>query len=142
MRHHGFSRSSLYKVTPEQALRNLLIDDHIKSNWTKAKELFDEFSQRVLELDPRIEIYPVKNYIGFIIENKNVIDIKIRESKLLLELLRVEPKDLIDPEKRTRYKARSFEYYNKHISEFDINNEYDINYALMLVKQVYKRFVE
>ena len=26
VRHHGFSRSSLYKVTPEQALRNLLID--------------------------------------------------------------------------------------------------------------------
>ena len=26
MRHHGFSRSSLYKVTSEQALRNLLIE--------------------------------------------------------------------------------------------------------------------
>ena len=26
MRHHGFSRSSLYKVTSEQAPRNLLID--------------------------------------------------------------------------------------------------------------------
>jgi len=26
VRHHGFSSSSLYKVTPEQAPRNLLID--------------------------------------------------------------------------------------------------------------------
>jgi hypothetical protein len=26
VRHHGFSRSSLYKVTPEQAPRNLLIE--------------------------------------------------------------------------------------------------------------------
>jgi hypothetical protein len=26
VRHHGFSRSSLYKVTSEQALRNLLIE--------------------------------------------------------------------------------------------------------------------
>jgi hypothetical protein len=34
LRHHGFSRSSLYKVTSEQALRNLLIEalDH----WCKA----------------------------------------------------------------------------------------------------------
>jgi hypothetical protein len=31
VRHHGFSRSSLYKVTSEQALRNLLIENLTKS---------------------------------------------------------------------------------------------------------------
>ena len=121
-------------------IKQYSVEDHIKPNWSKAKELFDEFSQRVLELDPRFEIHPVKYYIGFNIENKNVIAVKVRTTKLLLELFRVQPKDLKDPEKRTKYKKNSFEYYNKHITQFDINSEDDIDYAMSLVKQVYKSF--
>lgn len=123
-------------------IKQYSLDDHIKKNWTKAKELFEVFSQRVLELDPRFEIHPVKYYVGFNIENKNVVAVKVRASKLLLELLRVQPKDLKDPEKKTRYRKNSFEYYNKHITQFDINSEDDIDYAMSLVKQVYKKFTE
>jgi len=123
-------------------LRQYSVEDHIKPGWSKAKELFDEFSQRVLELDSRFEIHPVKYYIGFNIENKNVVAVKVRASKLLLELLRVQPKDLKDPEKRTRYRKNSFEYYNKHITQFDISSGDDIDYAVSLVKQVYKKFAE
>lgn len=123
-------------------IKQYSVEDHIKPSWSKAKELFDEFSQRVLELDPRFEIHPVKYYIGFNIENKNVIAVKVRTTKLLLELLRVQPKDLKDPEKKTRYRKNSFEYYNKHITQFDINSEDDIDYAMSLVKQVYKSFTE
>ncbi len=123
-------------------IKQYSVEDHIKPNWSKAKELFDEFSQRVLELDPRFEIHPVRYYIGFNIENKNVIAVKVRSSKLLLELLRVQPKDLKDPEKRTRYRKNSFEYYNKHITQFDINSDEDIDCAMSLVKQVYKSFTE
>jgi len=35
-----------------------------------------------------------------------------------------------------------FEYYNKHITQFDISSEDDIDYAMSLVKQVYKSFAE
>ncbi len=123
-------------------IKQYTLEDHIKPHWSKAKELFDEFSQRVLELDPRFEIRPVKYYIGFNIENKNVVAVKVRTAKLLLELLRVQPKDLKDPEKRTRYRKNSFEYYNKHITQFDINSEDDIDYAMSLVKQVYEEFIK
>ena len=123
-------------------IKQYSVEDHIKPSWSKAKELFDEFSQRVLELDPRFEIHPVKYYIGFNIENKNVIAVKVRTTKLLLELLRVQPKDLKDPEKRARYRKNSFGYYNKHITQFDINSDDDIDYAMSLVKQVYKSFTE
>ena len=123
-------------------IKQYSVEYHIKPSWSKAKELFDEFSQRVLELDPRFEIHPVKYYIGFNIENKNVIAVKVRTTKLLLELLRVQPKDLKDPEKRARYRKNSFEYYNKHITQFDINSDDDIDYAMSLVKQVYKSFTE
>ena len=123
-------------------IKQYSVEDHIKPSWSKAKELFDEFSQRVLELDSRFEIHPVKYYIGLNIENKNVIAVKVRMSKLVLELLRVKPEDLKDPEKRTRYVKNSFKYYNKHITQFDISNEDDIDYAMSLVKQVYKNFTE
>lgn len=123
-------------------IKQYSIDDHIKTHWSKAKELFNEFSQQVLELNPRFEIHPVKYYVGFNIENKNVVTVKVRASKLLLELLRVQPKDLKDPEKRTRYRKKSFEYYNKHITQFDIKDEDDIGYAIFLIKQVYKKFFQ
>ena len=96
----------------------------------------------MLGFDPRFEIKPVKYYIGLNIENRNVIAVKIRMSKLIVELLRVEPKDLKDPEKRTKYVKNSFKYYNKHITQFNIDNEDDIDYAMLLVKQVYKKFTE
>ncbi len=123
-------------------IKQYSVEDHIKPTWSKAKELFNEFSQRVLELDSRFEIHPTKYYIGFNIENKVVFNVQIRSSKILLELYRVKPEDLKDPEKRTRYRKKSFEYYNKHVTQFDIDNAEDIDYAIALVKQVYKKFSE
>lgn len=123
-------------------IKQYSVEDHIKLSWSKAKELFDEFSQRILELDPRFVIHPVKYYIGFNIGNKNVVTIHVRKSKLLLHLLRVRPEDLKDPEKRTRYEKNSLQYYNVHITSFVIENENDIDYAMSLVKQVYKIFTE
>lgn len=123
-------------------IKQYSVEDHIKPSWSKAKELFDEFSQRVLELDPQIKIKPVKYYIGFNIGNKNLVTVQIRKLKLLLSLLRVKPEDLKDPEKRVRYSENSYKYYNVHISEFDIKDEDDIDYAMSLVKQVYKSFTE
>lgn len=121
-------------------IKQYSVEDHIKPGWSKAKELFDEFSQRVLELDSQIVIKPVKYYIGFNIGNKNLITVHIRKSKISLSLLRVKPKDLKDPEKKTMYLKNSFKNYNVHISYFEIKNEDDIDYAMSLVKQVYKKF--
>lgn len=123
-------------------IKQYSLSDHIKPNWVVAKGLFDEFSQRVTDLDSRFEIRPVKYYIGFHIEGKNVVNVKVRTSKLLIELLRVKPEDLKDPEKRTKYRKNSFKYYNKHITQFEIKNEDDIDYAILLVIQVYKKFMQ
>jgi predicted transport protein len=123
-------------------IKQYSLKDHLKPNWDKAKALFEMLSQRVLELDSRFEIKPVQSYIGFNLGRKNVVTVKIRESKILLELLRVKPEDLHDPEKRTRYVKNSFEYWHVHTTDFSIETEDDIDYAMTLIKQVYKRFVE
>lgn len=121
-------------------IKQYSVDDHIRPQWSRTKTLFDTFSQRFLELDSRIEVHPVKQYIGFNIDGKNVIAVKPQASKLLLELLRVQPQDLKDPEKATRYVKRSFEYYHKHITQYYIEKDDDIDYALMLARQVLDKY--
>ena len=123
-------------------IKEYSVGDHVKPNWPKAKELFDSLSERILEIDPRIEIKPQKYYIGFGIGTLRVVTVQVRSTKLLLELLRVKPQDLNDPEKRTEYAKNSFKYYHKHITNFLIENEEDIDYGISLVKQVYKKFFQ
>jgi predicted transport protein len=128
------------KVTRE--VKKYSLSDHIKPGWEKAQDLFEEFSQRVLELDSRIQIRPVKYYIGFNIENKNVVAVRFRKAKLQLSLLRVTPKDIKDPEGKTKYEKNSIKNSNKHITNYFIENEDDIDYAIFLVKQVYKKYFQ
>jgi len=123
-------------------IKQYSIEDHIKPSWNKVRGLFDEFSQRVLDLDPRFEIRPVSGYIGFKIDNKVLMEVMVRRSKLVVRFHRTRPKDLNDPEKKSRYVKNSFSYYNQHLTDIDVKNEDDIDYAMSLVKQVYKRFVE
>jgi predicted transport protein len=123
-------------------IKQYRIEDHFKPQWSKANALFELISQKIQELDPAFEIRPVKNYIGFHIKGKNVVDVKIQASGLMLELLRVRPEDLRDPESRVVYVNGSFENWNKHVSRFKIETEDDIDYAMTLIKQVYKQFVE
>jgi len=115
-------------------IRQYRVEDHFKLQWDRAKTLYELISQRILELDSAFTTHPVKAYISFNIQGKNVVIIKIRQSKLRLELLRTRPEDLKDPEKRVRYMEKSFEHFNQYISLFDIENEDDIDYAIMLIK--------
>ena len=123
-------------------IKQYSIEDHFRPNWEKAKELFELLSQRVQELDPKIEVRPVKGYIGFNVGRKNVIAIIVRKAKLIVSLPRVRPQDLNDPEKKVRYRKNSLQNYNVHISDYDVISEEDVDYAIMLTKQVYKQFFE
>ena len=123
-------------------IKQYSVGDHFKPQWIKTKAIYETLSQRILEIDPKFEVHPVKYYIGFNLGEKVVFDGKPQASKVLVELYRVEPKDLNDPEKKTRYQKRSYEFYNKHVTEYDVESEEDIDYAIMLIKQVYKKFIE
>ena len=130
----------LERVSKE--IKQYSIQDHIEPGWSKTKELFDEFSQRVLELDHSLEIHPVRNHIGFKLGNRNFINVIPRKSRLNIHLLRTKPEDVEDPEKRVKYLEKSFNYWNQHVSTVSIHNHDDIDYALLLIKQIYERFTE
>lgn len=126
------------KVSRE--VKHYTLSDHFKDGWDVSKELWDQLYPRILDLDPRFVIKPVKYYIGFNIGNSNVVTIRTRTDKLLLDLPRVKPNQLKDPNGKVKYRKNSFKYYNKDISTYSIINDSDINYALSLVEQVYKKF--
>lgn len=121
-------------------IKQYSVEDHIRPEWTEVKNLYEELSQQLLQLDPRIEIRPVKTYIGFRLGNKNIIIVRPKKTKIAIELLRTHPEDLTDPEKRVKYFENSFEYYNQHVSLFDIESSDDISYLMMLIRQVYKKY--
>lgn len=121
-------------------LKTYTIDDHFKKDRTESRELFDELSEKIMELDSRMQENPKKQYIGYKIENKNALSIHAHKNFIYLHLLRVTPKDLNDPEKKVWYLEKSMEYYNKHISHIKIEKKDDIDYAIFLAKQVLKKF--
>jgi len=94
----------------------------------------------MLELDPRFMINPKKVYIGFNIVGKNGVNAQPKAAKILLDILRVRPQDLNDPEKKTRYMNHSYDWVHQHVTQFEIKNEDDVECAIVLAKQGPKRF--
>jgi len=115
------------------------VDEHFKPGWESSRELFDELREKVLAIDSRIEEKATKPYVGYKIGGSNIIAVKIKKSGLRIELGRTEPKDLKDPEKKAEYWENSYKHYNQHISYIDISNIEDVDYALLLIQQVYKK---
>lgn len=121
-------------------IKTYISDDHFKEGWDISRELYEEIREKILALDSRIEESPVKLYIWYKIWNKVAVLLYIQKSKIILELLRVQPNDLNDPDNKTQYQENSMKFYNKHVSTYNINNRDDIDYWIMLVKQILKKF--
>jgi len=115
------------------------VEEHFRSGWEKARELFDELRGRLLELDSRIVEKPTKSYIGYQIEGKNMTAIHPRKSSLSIELTRTQPKDVKDPEGKVKYVKNCMKYYNQHISYFPVESIEDVDYAMSLIRQVHKK---
>lgn len=126
------------KVVKE--LKTYTVDDHFKKDWSESRELYEELKEKVLALDWRLQESPMKVYIGINIGRNNVVAIKVHKSKIWFEFLRVRPQDMNDPGGRLSYVENSMKFWNKHISKMDINNSEDIDYAVLLMKQVLKKF--
>ncbi len=121
-------------------IKTYTVEDHFKPGWEKSRELFEDLREKILGLDDRIEENPTKLYMGYKLEDKSLVEIWVQKNKLVVRLLRIQPKDIKDLEKKVHYFKNSFKYFNKHISSYDINSEDDIEYGVYLIKQVWERF--
>lgn len=131
--------SAIEKVSSE--VKKYTIDDLFKENWTESKEIFDSLVERILVIDPSLEIKPTKYYIAVQKNGKNMIGINIYKSGLSITFTRSKPEDFNDPEKKAIYIKDSFKRFNQHQSLFQLTSMDDLDYATMLLKQAHKRFI-
>lgn len=115
------------------------IEDHFKTDWKNSKSIFEEIRGRIISIDSRIEEKVNKFYIGYKIGAYNLCSIHVYKSKLEMHLIRVEKKDLKDPEKRIKAVPWQKRGWGKFCA-YTITELSDINYALFLVEQIHAKF--
>jgi predicted transport protein len=123
------------KITKE--VKTYQINDHFHPGWESSKSLYEELSEAILAIDPRITEKAVKHYIGYKVGSTMFCNIKIMKSKITLDVTRFRPEDLNDPEHRLKYVEGSKEHWNVHVSKIEITSSADIPYTIMIVKQVF-----
>jgi predicted transport protein len=126
--------------TVNKEIKTYTIEDHFKEWWDASRELYEEIRERIMSLDSRIEENAVSPYIGYKIWTKVLVSLKIQKSKIVLELLRVKSTDLNDPENKTKDVEWAMRMWNKDVATYNINNRDDIDYWIMLTKQILKKF--
>lgn len=109
------------------------------SGWDKSLELADRLTERLSERY-EVEFKFTKSHISVQpIENKNLITIKPQKNRLEIGLLRTKASEFDDPKNRVTDLENSFKYYNQYISRFYVESEEDVEYAMFLIEQVYKK---
>lgn len=125
---------TIEKVSKE--VKKYSVEDHFHEGWDESRELFDSLIEKIFSLNPNFQEVPTKMYIGYKIGKDVLFDITTRKNKLIIHLYRVKTGDIKDPQKELKYIENSMKYWNKHVSEFQIESLGDIDYAIFLIKQI------
>jgi len=126
------------KVAKE--IKQYSVDDHIKKHWTDTHALYQDLQEKIFNIDDRFDESPQKYYIWYKIGNKVVSTSKPMQSKIRFSFNRIQPWDVKDPEKKLSYQKDSMKFFNKHISDMEIYSSDDIDYAMLILKQVVKLY--
>jgi predicted transport protein len=132
--------SKIETITKE--IKNYSVDGMFKPGWDKSRQVFDILNETILALDPNIKQSPVKYYTGYKIGQKIVVLIRANKASLSIQFPRSLPDVFKDPDKLVKEIPNSVKYYNQHISYYEQSNNEDTDYAVMLIKQAYARFVK
>lgn len=108
------------------------------------KIIYQHLKEKINLIDPNIVVHPTKTYVAFRVANnwRNIIAFHFFKDKLRMDILRAEPSDFKDPEKRVYYMKDSMKHFNQHISSIEFTNKNDIDYGTYIIQQVYDRFVK
>lgn len=135
----GNDKKDVERVKSE--FKEYLVEDHFKEGWEEIRSIFDDLKRRILSIDDRVEEHVRKYYIGYRMENFkwNLCVVHVQKSKLKLGLIRVERKDLQDPEQKIITVPWRENGWGKSC-DIEIKKRSDIDYALFLIRQVYEKF--
>jgi len=120
------------------------VEDHFKGSKQQLKPLYEYLKDKVFGLDPRFKENPRAPYIGFMLGEqfgtKTVVYVHIRGDRFRLDIPKIRPAHVEDQQKKLRYKKGSAEYWHTPISELDVKNEHDADYAALIIKQVLDKY--
>jgi predicted transport protein len=109
--------------------------DHLKNKPEYLIELYEKIKEGIYNFSDDIEIYFVKLYIGFKINNKNFLSLRIQQSKLKI-WINMKKGFLDDPRNITRDVSKKGHHA---VGDYEIHLEDDENleYVLSIIKQSY-----
>lgn len=136
----GIGKSGKDIESVKKSFKEYSVDEKFPEGWESSKELFEELRERIFKMNSDIEEKATKAYIAYKIGKHVIFALTPRQSKLRVELYRVKEKDIEDPKNKLVYQQNSMKFYNKHISEFFIESENEIDYAMLLIRQVYEKY--
>lgn len=107
------------------------------------KAIYQQLKEKIAIIDPSFVVHPTKTYIAFRMPNnwRNVIAFHLFKDKVRMDILRTEPSDFKDPERRVSYMKDSMKYFNQHISSIELESKKDIEYCVYIIQQAYDRFI-
>ncbi len=108
---------------------------------TPSKLIYDELMEAVRSFDSDISEYARKGYIGIKLQSdtRTIFFINPRSNGIRIELNHTQPSDLVDPDNKVTYVNSSLEHKNRHMSYMLLTSQEDIEYAVSIMRQVYKR---
>jgi predicted transport protein len=138
------SVSSNEQDTIEREIKTFTVEDAFPSSKADVRSLYDELDEQIRGLDDAIVANPRKPYVSYRVSSdwRNFIYVIPYKHGVRVDMSRTELKDINDPEHRVKYDEISFKYKNQHICQLHINSSDDIEYAMSIIRQVYKRHIQ
>lgn len=118
-------------------------EDQLLENKKKAKDLYLSFKESVIEIYPEVIFDPKSNSIN-VKHTDNwrvIVYIHIYTDKLRFNFTRSKPSDYQDAQnKLTSANEKEIENKNQDLARLEISSSEDVEYALSIFRQAYKKF--
>jgi len=132
--------STIQEVSKEVSVHS--VDEHFTGSRSAIRPLYEQFREQLITAFPNLQENPRGKYIGFSFGSNGsdtLVYVHPKSSWIWLDIPRIVPDDVNDISGRLHYKEGSLENKNTPVSQFKIQTEEDFDYAIPILREVYKK---
>lgn len=132
--------STIQEVSKEVSVHS--IDEHFTGSRNAIRPLYEQFRDQLLSAFPNLQENPRGKYIGFSFGSNGsdtLVYVHPKSSWIWLDIPRVMPNDISNDLGKLHYKEGSLESKNTPVSQLKIETEEDLDYAIPILREVYKK---
>lgn len=126
------NNSSLSHIAKE--IKRYSEDEHLSDKSDEIVELYNDFKQQLFNLNPDLNIVPLKVYIAFKSNKKNIVDVAIQQQSLKL-YLNIKQGKLEDPKSLAIDMSKKGHWGNGDY-EITLKDDSNLEYIMSLIKQI------